>query len=125
MVEGRLELAVIGAPAATLEGKMVLEKTAADEGVIDAPAETVCDPTWDDVLEDEDCACIDDGAGDEEVIDGYPEACGLDPEGVIITPAEVVADGDTDGDANTEVLAACEVDKVLTAEGVPEFWTGD
>lgn len=125
MVEGRLELAVIGAPAATLEGKMVLEKTAADEGVIDAPAETVCDPTWDDVLEDEDCACIDDGAGDEEVIDGYPEACGLDPEGVIITPAEVVADSETDGDANTEVLAACEVDTVLTAEGVPEFWTGD
>lgn len=125
VVEGRLELAVIGAPAATLEGEMVLEETAADEGVIDAPAEIVCDPTWDDVLEDEGCACIDDGAGDEEVTDGSPEACGLDPEGAIITPAEVVADGDTDGDANTEVLAACEVDTKVTAEEVPEFWTSD
>lgn len=54
MVEGRLELAVIGEPAATLEGEMVLEETAADEGVIDAPVEIVCDPTRDDVLEDED-----------------------------------------------------------------------
>lgn len=44
---------------------------------------------------------------------------------MIITPAEVVADGDTDGDANTEVLAGCEADTVLTAEEVPEFWTGD
>lgn len=54
VVEGRLELAVIGEPAATLEGEMVLEETAADEGVIDAPVEIVCDPTRDDVLEDED-----------------------------------------------------------------------
>lgn len=54
MVEGRLELAVIGAPSPILEGEMILEVTAADEGVIDAPAEIVCDPTWDDVLEDGD-----------------------------------------------------------------------
>lgn len=41
---------------------------------------------------------------------------------MIITPAEVVADGDTDGDADTEVLT---VDTVVTAEEVPEFWMGD
>lgn len=41
---------------------------------------------------------------------------------MIITPAEVVADGDTDGDADTEVLT---VYTVVTAEEVPEFWMGD
>lgn len=54
VVEGRLELAVIGAPSAALEEEMVLKETAADEGVTDAPAEIVCDPTWDNVRKDED-----------------------------------------------------------------------
>lgn len=55
VVEGRLELAVIGAPAAVVEGEGVLEEAIADEDVTDAAApEMVCDSTWDGVLDDED-----------------------------------------------------------------------
>lgn len=55
VVEGWLELAVIGAPAAVVEGEGILEEAIADDDVTDAAApEMVCDPTWDGVLDDED-----------------------------------------------------------------------
>lgn len=51
-MEGRLELAVIGASAGVVEG--VSDVTAGDEDVTDAAPEMVCDPTWDGVLDAED-----------------------------------------------------------------------
>lgn len=52
VVEGRLELVVIGVPAGVVEG--VSDVTAGDEDVTDAAPEMVCDPTWDGVLDAED-----------------------------------------------------------------------
>lgn len=44
---------------------------------------------------------------------------------MITTPADVVTDGDTCGNADAETLAACEVGPELTAEGFPELWGSD